>query len=428
MAGGIGLLLISVGVASVTSPSTRRAPFQMAGMTTSGGDLQKRPQPLSLESGSSNEAEVSYRGFSMTGETLPPFRVTNLSKSLSAKEQFDIIAISHDGEVLGTVIPSQDNSVLPGAKRNAPRTYAVRWKNGVAYRLPIPKDAHRVVAGDINDQGDIAAISIQYRRGKPSFNRIIVYNHDKGYQDFGTLDTRYEQFDTGDSANMRGVSESLLCLNNQGTLIALVGSKSWFRCSDGVKAPIGEGIVFDMNNNNTAVGFSGTYASGAAMWRNAINPGKSAMTPMLPIQKSVPAGGQNMWRGSAECINDRDEAIIAVPIDSSNGFRRVGRTAYYLLRDGKLQLIAQMRGYQRARTRINNFGDVIGFADTDLQTQTVSPILYRDGKMYDLTNAAQQSGWKIIAAIDINNKRQIIAYGIQGNNGTPVPILLTPVR
>jgi hypothetical protein len=81
--------------------------------------------------------------------------------------------------------------------------------------------------------------------------------------------------------------------------------------------------------------------------------------------------------------------VISVPIDSSNGFRRLGRSAFYLSHRGKLQFIAQMRGYQRTRVRINASRDVVGFVDTDQQTQTVSSLLYRDGKMYDLTDAAR---------------------------------------
>ncbi|MBC7805953.1 MAG: hypothetical protein H7145_07360 [Akkermansiaceae bacterium] len=429
VAGGIGLLLISAGIASVRYPFARPTSFNAAGMTSAITGPQNLLQRPSQEGNNNNESDVAYRGFSLSTEALPPFHITNLSLSMREGEQFDILALSQQGAVLGTVIPLRDNSVSPGTKRAAPRTYAARWENGTLYRLPIPPGAHRVVAGDINDRGDIGAVSIRYRRGKPSFNRVILYPRDNPFQDLGTLDTEYAQSETDNSSKMRGVSENLLCLNNRGTLMALVGSKSWFRRSDGAMAPVGDGIAFDLNNNDTAVGFVGAFASGAVMWRNATFPDKSSMTQLLPSHKSLEQGGQSYWRGSAECINDKGNVVVSVPIDSSNGFRRLGRTAYYLLRDGKLQLIAQMRGYQRARSHINDYGDVIGFADTDQQTQKTSPILYRDGRMYDLTDVAQKSGWTIVGAADINNRRQILAYGVHTSQAdVTVPILLTPMR
>jgi hypothetical protein len=349
---------------------------------------------------------------------------------LRADEQFDLLALSQNSEVLGTVVPTHDYSIMPGTKRPAPRTYAARWKNGTLQRFPIPDGAHQVVAGDMNDRGDVGAISIRYRRGKPSFNRVILYPGDAAatYRDLGTLDPDYALPDTNDSRRMRGVSANLLCLNNRGTLIALVGNRSWFRRADGTKAPVGNGVAFDLNNNDTAVGFMSAYESGAAMWRNADDPAKSSVTPLLPVRAASRQAGQSYWRGSAECLNDNGDAVISVPIDSSNGFRRLGRSAFYLSRRGKLQFIAQMRGYQRTRVRINASRDVVGFVDTDQQTQTVSSLLYRDGKMYDLTDAARASGWKIVGAVDINNKRQILAYGIrESRSSTAVPILLTPI-
>ncbi|MBC8134317.1 MAG: hypothetical protein H8F28_00330 [Fibrella sp.] len=429
IAGGIGLLLIGASVASVTFPSARTVPFYMAGMTPGGGGAQNLLRRNFQENNGGTESEASLRSFPVASEALPPFRVTNIAASLRTGEQFDVAALSQSSEVVGTVVPLQDDSISPGTKRAAPRTYAARWQNGKLHRLPIPPGAHRVVAGDINDRGDVGAVSIQYRRGKPSFNRVLLYRRDAAYKDFGTLNPEYDQPDTQDSAKMRGVSESLLSLNNRGTIIALVGSNSWFRRADGTIGSIGDGIAFDLNNNETAVGFVGAYASGAVMWRNVALPGKSSVVPLLPTNKAIMQQAQSYWRGSAESVNDKGDTVVSVPIDSSNGFRRLGRTAYYLLRDGKLQLIAQMRGYQRARVRINDSGDIIGFSDTDQQSQTIAPILYREGKMYDLTHAAQNSGWKILGAIDINNNRQILAYGVHNSReNIAVPILLTPVR
>lgn len=429
IAGGIGLLLIGAGISSATHRVTPPTPFQAAGMTPNVSGLQRQGRQ-SLPDGGGAESETAFRGFSLADTAdLPRFAVTNLSKPLQAGEQFDIIMLSQNGAVLGTVIPARDNSVLPGAKRPAPRTRAARWEKDTIQRFPIPPGTDRVVGGDMNDRGDIAAVSIRYRRGKPSFNRVLLYPRASAYKDLGTLDVDYEVPDTNDPALMRGVSENLICLNNQGALTALVASKSWFRRADGTRFPIGDGIAFDLNNRNVAVGFVGNINSGAVMWRNIVPAGKSTVTALLPSQKTASPGGQPYWRGSGECVNDRGDAVVAVPVDTAGGFRRLGRTAYYILRGGKLQLIAQMRGYQRSRTRINISGDVVGFMDTDPQSQSSSPILYRSGRMYDLSNIAQQSGWQIIGAVDINDRGQLLAYGMSTDQpNSVVPILLSPER
>jgi hypothetical protein len=47
--------------------------------------------------------------------------------------------------------------------------------------------------------------------------------------------------------------------------------------------------------------------------------------------------------------------------------------------------------------------------------------------MYDLTDIARKSGWKIIGVVDVNDKRQILAYGVRaGQETTAIPLLLTP--
>jgi hypothetical protein len=445
LAGGVGLLLIGAGIVAVKFPPARHtaASAAAAGAASSPADrgtADRRQQPAQNGGGADSggggggdgESEVTYRGFSLATDSLPPFRVTDLSVPLGEGEQFDVIALDQNGAVLGTVLPPRKNSVLPRAKRLAPRTFAARWHKGVLRRLPIPPGADRVVAGDMNDRGDVGAVSIRYRRGKPSFNRVLLYDGGAAaaaYQDLGTLDPEFSQQDTSDAVKMRGVSENILCLNNRGTLVALVGDKTWFRRSDGFKGPFSEAVAFDLNNHDTAVGFMGTFATGAVMWRNVTVPQKFSMTPLLPTRGNGPQSGQSNWRGSAECVNDKGDAVVSVPLDSSRGFRRLAHTAYYLLRGGKLQLIAQTRGYHRARARINDSGDVVGFADTDMQTQITSPLLYRNGKMYDLTHAARNAGWKILGAVDINNSRQILAYGIRTDReNVAVPILLSPVR
>jgi hypothetical protein len=282
--GGIGLLLIGIVVASVHSPSARPVPFSTASVAS--GVTDSRPVPRRSfpgnGGGGSNEGDEAYRGFSLSVAKLPVPGYRSF-EIVAADEQFDLLALSQNSEVLGTVVP---HMII--------RSCRVR---NVRLRVPTPRAGKMARCNGSRSPTARIRSSRRYERSgrcrrhqhplsarKPSFNRVILYPGDAAatYRDLGTLDPDYALPDTNDSRRMRGVSANLLCLNNRGTLIALVGNRSWFRRADGTKAPVGNGVAFDLNNNDTAVGFMSAYESGAAMWRNADDPANRPSHPYCP--------------------------------------------------------------------------------------------------------------------------------------------------
>ncbi len=419
------MVLAGFGIACATNPTTYSGTFNAMGMVFSFNPTRSLRGNAKPDVNNGTEPETMLRSFALATDTLPRFDIADLSTALNAGERFESRCLSQDGAVLGTVFPPVDAATEP-RKRPAPHTFAARWENGRLQRLPIPPGVHRVVAGDMNDLGDVASVSIAYRHGKPSLNRVVLYPRNAPYQNIGTLATDGNSSAAENAPQTRGVSEELVCLNNRGTLIALVGRNSWCRRSDKKQIAIHDGIVFDLNSQDTAVGFANTQSTGAALWKHVTDP-DSLNIALLPMGKSPPQENPSNWRGCAESINEKGDTVVAVMLESMNGVRRSGRTAYYLLRDKKLQLIAQMRGAQRAHTRINAQGDVVGFTDTDPQTQITTPMLYHGRKMYDLTYTEKKAGWRILAALDVNDKGQILAYGTNTKReGVVVPLLLTP--
>jgi probable HAF family extracellular repeat protein len=75
---------------------------------------------------------------------------------------------------------------------------------------------------------------------------------------------------------------------------------------------------------------------------------------------------------------------------------------------------------------INNASDVVGQADTGGRGETHA-ILYRNGTMYDLNwLIAAGSGWELMCARSINNRGQIVGYGI--HQGLKHAFLLIPAQ
>jgi probable HAF family extracellular repeat protein len=84
-------------------------------------------------------------------------------------------------------------------------------------------------------------------------------------------------------------------------------------------------------------------------------------------------------------------------------------------------------GEESIAVDINNAGRVIGY--TRQSTNGSQYFIWYKGTMTDLnTLLPENSGWKITGVYDINNHGQILGQGtFNGNGGSYIPILLTPV-
>lgn len=323
--------------------------------------------------------------------------------------------------------------------REAPRTQAAIWQKGKLLRLPLPAKYHRVIPSDMNSKGDVAAIAMYYRRGRPPFTSILLYT-DAGrkMKDIGTLDPTFANLDTTDPEKMRGVTEGTVHINNRGTLVALVGLHTLVRYpEDGSLIDLGSGLSYDLNEKDIAVGYSNDSLVNAVCWKLATKEKHipyESLLPADPSRKSTePPNPNTTMQGISECINENQQIVIAVVASNSGtNLRRQGRTVYYLWDKGKLHYIALMRGAQFGHTRINNSGDIVGFNDFDADTQQMMPCMYHKGKIYDLTNVVKKAGWTVAGAVDINSAGQILAVGYKTTKAAKlrqmVSILLTPVQ
>ena len=383
------------------------------------------------------------RGFSFsTTPALPHFHVVEIATSLGVGAKFDAIRVNQTGEVLGTInLPSPADQTVTDAEGNrrirhvAVHTLASVWQNGSFRRLPVPAGFYSVIAGSINASGEVVGISMAYRRGRRPYSRIVLYDAHSHITDIGTLDPQFDDRNTNDLQKMQGVFVGAACLNNRGTLTALVGQNTFVRRADGAIRNLGAGVIMDVNDDDSAVGISNGLSSSAALWTRISGSQPPELTPLLPEPLASVAnssGAQlSMAKSVAECLNNNQQAIVAVSGQQSARAPQFGHITYFFSDNGKLRLIASMRGVQHDHIRINNAGDAVGFEDYDTDVHAFVPILFHRGKLYDLRPVAATDGWTITSARDINDKGQILAYGYRGEGSElesppSVPLLLTP--
>ncbi|MBC8135165.1 MAG: hypothetical protein H8F28_04655 [Fibrella sp.] len=389
-------------------------PLSQSTLPSFGGtDADNAPQPLNISKKKS-----------------PVFTVTNLAAPLPVGKRVELASLSNTGTVLATLYDPLPPALPNGrpARRPAPAAHVARFENGVWKPLPMPPGVAQVIAGEINDRGDAVAVSVRFRRGKPSYNRLILYPSSGALQDLGTLDARFADPETTNFERMRGVGEGGLSINNRGVITAMVGNTSWIRRPDGSANPVPSGVLSDFNETNMAVGYGKGKGGVPLLWRDIAMPSDSVPASLVPIRMGADGSSEPVLRGIPECINNRGHSVMNVTIEANRGFRRQGLTAYYLVRDKKLRQIGCFNGFQRFSTRINDQGDVVGFTETDQEKNVFRPHLYRRGELYDLTDVAIRQGWRIVGAVDINNWGQIIAYGVRVDDSTspPAPLLLSP--
>ena len=359
------------------------------------------------------------------------FTVSNLALPAVKNKRVELVALTEDGSVLATLSNPPPPRLPNGrpSRQPAPPAYAARYQNGMWKRFPIPPGADRVLAGDINDRGDIVGVSVRFRRGKPPYNRVVLYPAGSdSFVDVGTMDAQFADADTTEFGKMRGVGETGMCINNRGELMAFVGEKTWLRDAAGRVYPLGAGVASDMNDKGVAVGFGRIVGGTPLLWRDVFALNAPLPESVVPTRANATGEKVPVLRGVGQCVNNQNAVVVSVIVESSSTFRRQGITGYYLIRDHKIHEIGNFVGYQRFRPRMNEQNDVVGFVDTDFAHQTYRPYLYRGGELYDLSGAVSRTGWRIIGAIDINNRGQILAYGVGGDPSTRkvTPLLLTP--
>lgn len=202
-----------------------------------------------------------------------------------------------------------------------------------------------------------------------------------------------------------------------------------FLFSDGEMTDIGSlggySGALAINNSGAIAGFSSDTSVGyphAFVYRDGL---------MMEID---PFGGPNN-ESIARGINNHDQVVgeALTPAGTFNGF-------IYSTSNGLVTNVGTLAGgLNTYALSINDRGDVVGSADSPYESvcftggQSVPCIeyalrafLYRNGEMLDLNSLIRSdSGWDLQWALDINDRGQIIGYGVR--NGKFRAFLATPV-
>lgn len=167
----------------------------------------------------------------------------------------------------------------------------------------------------------------------------------------------------------------------------------------------------------------------SVVWQGA----QRTVLPLMEWWEPEPGGAQlklSVLDGhSAADINDAGEvagtAFVHVCREDRTGCR--SRSRAYLWRGGEMVDLGKLDDLPSTQAlAVNRHGDVVGYAwswDTSLRR----PFLWRGGRLHDLSEAATRAGWRLEIALDINDRGQILGYGVETATGQRRGLLLTPV-
>jgi probable HAF family extracellular repeat protein len=135
--------------------------------------------------------------------------------------------------------------------------------------------------------------------------------------------------------------------------------------------------------------------------------------------------------GEAMGVNDAGQVVgqyVASSVPTSNGSSAAGWHAF-LYQDGRFTDLGTLKGgLLSGAAAINVHGQIVGTSsDTTSLYGSSHAFLYQNGKMTDLNDLiSSSSGWTLQAARAINDKGQILGWGI-GPSGEQDTFLLTPL-
>jgi probable HAF family extracellular repeat protein len=175
--------------------------------------------------------------------------------------------------------------------------------------------------------------------------------------------------------------------------------------------------ALDINNSNQAVGYS--YKGLAPAYQRAFLCSGGTMYTLGVLQDDVTS--------SATRINDRGDVIGSSSPDPDQPLYHA-----FLYRDGHMADLGTLYPGDSgcAAYGINNLGQVVGSScGTDMKNGMVvyHAFLSSGGAMVDLDSLIDFGlGWRLESATDINDKGQIVGYGLTAD-GSMHAFLMTPV-
>lgn len=267
-------------------------------------------------------------------------------------------ALNESGKVVGYSGPSA--SATPTA-----------WSGGTPSSIPLDELGDRI-ANDINENGDI--LFDRYVRGSDGKYRVL-----------------YVGFNTPYSAT---------ALNNKGDAVGTINYLDkpivWFKDKPDQYTyftTVYDGVAKDINDDQTVVGYVTTDDGTIPFLYSFAN----KQFRQLPI----PAADKP--DAVANTINAPGDAAGYITIDDKGTKHAVTWVG------GLMQSLPALDGsnYSIANA-MNDNGDVVGNAKVN---GSDTPFIYRDGSMLNLNSIVNlPSGTTLRAAVDINNKGQIVGY------------------
>ncbi len=325
------------------------------------------------------------------------------------------------------------------------------------YRDPVRREVHYTITRidttapeescHLNNRGDVLADNVYYRRGRdvelPNESNDRQYNMVaiSGINDLGDAVGDISGSSSGaymlmfskavvwHNRHMRIIAPSSgdsegMAINNRGEILINFPDQqiSTFSYSAGVLShgkmrDFGSGRPCCMNNVGSVVV---NRAAGVEFY-NDVEPGHvvgNRKAHLFAIRGDVkyaidtPSSYVDSVDSVAD-INDSDDIVGDLETGGS------GAEAFVWSR-GRMTVLGSFGGDGSRAGGINNQGEVVGWADTDISHATYGgfatrAFLYKQGRLHDLNHyISSRSGWVLMRAWDINNRGQIVCGGNKG--------------
>lgn len=285
-------------------------------------------------------------------------------------------ALNNLGQVVGETVNPQDSN-----------TTAFLYTGGHVDLLSSMSGAsHGSIAYDINNQGQVV--------GSKLIANAFSYKNGNAV-DLGELPLSINTIATGVNDNGVIVGWAL----NPGSL-----SYTAFKYdSTGIsqvlpsRDPIGLlSQAEDINNSGQIIGYYSPEGGGAI---HAFVSNNGTLTDL-----GAPQGYKTSF---ANAINDSGMIVGYATMDVSG----IGFGQAFVYETGTFKMLGTLGGTYSEADGINNIGEIVGMASTT--DGPMHAFVYQDGVMIDLNSLLPpDSGWQLISAADINEKGQIVGYGL----------------
>ena len=301
--------------------------------------------------------------------------------------------INNRGQAAGSYLAGNSVTAENGGLRG------FLWEHGKRTFLSLPREYNSTIVCGINDHGQIAGnLDATYDGPLTIVSHAFLWQHGT-MQDLGAPD--------GDK-----VSEAR-AINDKGEIVgrayasgrpveddALLTEHHAFLYQGDQFTDLGLGEANAINNKGQIAGeIPDSFHVNAALWIKG-----------QPVNLGI-------W-GSAHAINDKGQVLI----DNGN-------LQPILWQNRHIKFLPLLSwAAETAAVSLNNSGQIVGYAWSEQNhwsAQKQRALLWQHGSVYNLnTLISPRSGWVLSAATGINNKGQIVGYGLF--HGASHAFLLTP--